>query len=435
METVDLIKHGRLLIVLAASAVSGCAVTDNFTPRAVQYNQEAANTKSNSIFLNILRAAHRMPLQFTEYTSAIGQTYVGGSVAGTLPVAVTPSNLSKTFSLNPTISTNAQTNVTVQNLNSQEYYYGLQSPLTQEMFATFLSIGYDPDVMMMLAVSSIKGTQGTKFKEIRNDSSSPQAFKIFYNAAHTLVRAGLAFETAKGKARQIGPPLSEQEAKTALLNYITASGTAAANSGSLPDFSKNKNDTYQFTKSSSSMRVCFRESSLASIVARPRGSVLVTKAGSKGYVIHLATRNDIPVADFDLSVSPDRYCGAKAETVAGKQDEIGVNWGLELRSVEAIYNYLGTMTRAKWQYPDVYEQYKLGADSGAAGYMLFDVQKGLSPNAIITAQLGDIYSITPDPAGEIDKSAQVVSVLTDLWALESSAKTFPATTTISLTAP
>src|SRR5690242_14216537 len=122
-------RNTRYACVLAASLLGGCSAVDSFQPRAPQYNQEAANTKSNTILLNGLRAAYRLPLQFTEYTTATGQSFLSGQLSATLPVSAPVA--SRTFSLNPQVTGNAQTQVTVQNLNSQEFYFGLQAPITQ----------------------------------------------------------------------------------------------------------------------------------------------------------------------------------------------------------------------------------------------------------------------------------------------------------------
>src|SRR5690242_17092048 len=99
-----MLKHcayGGLVGLSISLSLGGCSAVDNFEPRALQYNQEAAATKSNTILLNILRAAHRLPLQFTEYTTAVGQSSLNGQVAASLPVATIPSNLSRTFGVNP----------------------------------------------------------------------------------------------------------------------------------------------------------------------------------------------------------------------------------------------------------------------------------------------------------------------------------------------
>jgi hypothetical protein len=102
---------------------------DRFEPRALQYNQEAASTKSNTILVNILRAEDWSPLQFTEYTQVTALSSLTGQVSGQLPVATVPANAGRTWLVNPQVSGNAQTNMVVQNLNSQEFYYGLQTPL------------------------------------------------------------------------------------------------------------------------------------------------------------------------------------------------------------------------------------------------------------------------------------------------------------------
>src|SRR4051812_37681881 len=99
----------KVVTLFTAASVSGCAAVDNFSPRALQYNDEASYTKSSTILMNIVRAAERRPLQFTEYTSAVGQANVSGQIGAAVPLGAIPSSTARTFILNPQISGSAQT--------------------------------------------------------------------------------------------------------------------------------------------------------------------------------------------------------------------------------------------------------------------------------------------------------------------------------------
>jgi hypothetical protein len=218
-------RHRYRGILPMLAAIAGCSITDSFSLRAVQYNQEAANAKISAILANIVRASNFMPLQFTEYTQVVGQLYAGGNLAGTLPVFPGPGSVPRIYELSPTVSANAQTNVTVQNLNSQEFYNGLQSQVSQPMLANFLAIGFDPDVVFMLLVSSLRSKRDGKIVELRNDPDTAAQFKAFYDAGKMLRLSGFTFETSAGAEKFIGPQLTEAEAKTLMSSYIAALGS------------------------------------------------------------------------------------------------------------------------------------------------------------------------------------------------------------------
>jgi hypothetical protein len=432
-----LLKRECMMALSAVIALSGCAAVDHFEPRALQFNQEAANTKSNTILLNIVRAAYRLPFQFTEYTTTVGQTFASGQVAATLPVATVPANLAKTFSLNPQLQSNAQNQVTVQNLNSQEFYFGLQTPLTLQMLASFIAIGYDPDLVLMLAVSSLRRTSGVTIYELENDSGDWQKINQFYDVINLLLLAGLSFETQQGVARGVGPELSASEAKALLPHYIKASATAAAASGStnaLPELTQRAGDRYQLIRSKSSFRICFRKDKLDEANRKYSALLNVTRVGTDQYTLHLKLSRQGPVPPFDMSIFPSGLCGAKPGPNSPKHDSPLINWNFEMRSIEAIYHYLGKIVRTEWSDPATFENtYQFPRVEGK-NFFLFKLYPGSAPGAVITANLGPgHYSILPVTPYDQDKSTQAISLLTDLWALESSAKSFPATSTISVT--
>src|SRR4029079_4701690 len=141
------------------------------------------------------------------------------------------------------------------------------------------------------------------------------------------------------------------------------------------------------------------------------------------YVLHLKLKQDArPDRLFDMEVMASRLCGATPKAAGSKdKDKVLVGWDIELRSVEAIYNYLGGIVRAQLKDPELFERaYQFPRDFGPPPFFLFKLYEGPVAGALITANLGSVYySIAPATEYDQDKSTQVISLLTDLWALES----------------
>src|SRR5215212_8384557 len=68
--------------LLLASQLSGCAVIDNYSGRAVDFNREAEQAQEEVLLLNIVRASLRRPMQFTSLSSVTGSGTVSGGVTG-----------------------------------------------------------------------------------------------------------------------------------------------------------------------------------------------------------------------------------------------------------------------------------------------------------------------------------------------------------------
>jgi hypothetical protein len=101
-----------------------------------------------------------------------------------------------------------------------------------------------------------------------------------------------------------------------------------------------------------------------------------------------------------------------------KRDSPLANWNFEMRSIEAIYHYLGKIVRIEWSAPEIFQNaYQFPRDKGKP-FFLYKLYEGSVPNAVITANLGPVYSILPVTPYDQDNPTQVISLLTDLWAFE-----------------
>jgi hypothetical protein len=120
------------VLTCVALAFGGCAAVDHFAPRAIDYNFETADAKTTTIVLNVIRAAYTQPLQFTDVSTISGLASVGATVSSSIPI---PNNLPafkvpQTTAVTPSATASGTNTTNVANLNTQEFYYGLQTPLS-----------------------------------------------------------------------------------------------------------------------------------------------------------------------------------------------------------------------------------------------------------------------------------------------------------------
>jgi hypothetical protein len=134
-------------------------------------------------------------------------------------------------------------------------------------------------------------------------------------------------------------------------------------------------------------------------------------------------------------IGPKDYCDPPKDATEVKDvnsDQIT----LTPRSLEGIFQFLGDIARVqlKAQSANPGEPAPLWIDVDAKRSTYpFRVVMGRPSNAAFTVERGvQAYSIVTDPTGDDDKSTRVVQLLTDLLALQSSAKDLPTPNAISI---
>src|SRR5215212_142887 len=78
----QLLRVACISALLWGPGVFGCAVIDNYSGRAVDFNREAEQAQEEVLLLNIVRASLRRPMQFTSLSSVTGSGTISGSVTG-----------------------------------------------------------------------------------------------------------------------------------------------------------------------------------------------------------------------------------------------------------------------------------------------------------------------------------------------------------------
>ncbi len=255
---------------MLAAGLAGCALVDNFSGRAIDYNLQAEQAQEQQLLLNVVRASQRRPMQFTGLQSITGTASASGNSTLTTPFgeamhrpkgAVSPD----IFSLGGSISGGPTFIVPV--LDTQEFYQGILSPISLQVFDYYLQQGFPKEVLFDLFVSKIVVTQksGNNSEMVFNNAvGDDAAFEQFQAMVDILIAAGLSTEhvettSAFGPAiaaAKLQPSSSEtggQQAAALLDAYANI-----ANAGlKLAEGNGTDKGTYHLQKSEVKYRFCF----------------------------------------------------------------------------------------------------------------------------------------------------------------------------------
>jgi hypothetical protein len=222
---------GRVACVMAlllAPGVFGCAIIDNYSGRAVDFNREAEQAQEEVLLLNIVRASLRRPMQFTSLSSVTGSGSVSGSVTGgATNVKQTPylsqfPNLAQSTNIGTalsrlvtgTASGNASLSgtatFTVPILDTQEFYQGILTPIPLQAFDYYLQQGFPPELLFDLFVLKVEVTRlddGSCRKfTFQNSVRDDLQFGQFQTFIDYLIGSGLTAERVNS-ITAFGPPL------------------------------------------------------------------------------------------------------------------------------------------------------------------------------------------------------------------------------------
>jgi hypothetical protein len=322
--------------VWALVCLTGCSVADFYAPRAIAYNVEADNARISTSLLNIVRAAYRKPLQFTDISTVTGTANAMGSLNATVPF------VGNSGTISPATSLSGGPSFSVANLNTQEFYSGIQTPISKQMIGVFLAQGVRPEVLFPLVISDLTIADGNMTRLVKTDVETPDQFASTYSFILRLVFNGLTVEPTK-TASQIGPTLSEPEAKAILRDVLRAS--AEARSGNqVPALTPNKRlpSGYVLNEETSDFRFCFDP--IRSTRAKelyPGSNILgVVERTPYPIVLPLAYANNAPIPDLTVEIPLKYVCGHGEDKSASN-----VDLKFTLRSLEAMYYYLGSLAR------------------------------------------------------------------------------------------
>ncbi len=409
----------RAALGLSLSLLSGCVLVDDFGARPTALNAAAADAKGQMVLANIIRAAYSEPLQFSDFTSNVGSVSAEASLGASASVPTrggfgTP--LEQQFlGLNPSIGGSVGNNFTVNNIVSQEFYNGLQAPITTEQIASLLYSGTDPRVVLLLAISEIEIIKNNKRSILRNDPTNGRDFSAFVSAVRMLEASGFTGELVS-ETTPIGPPLNREEARELLSAVIGAPSAAPTLSG--------EGGLYRINKKSPKTRFCFDSLRRFGATRRYDTQYYTVERGEEvGRRIPLVVAGGRADPDTTVILTADDFCGARKGT--RNSQDLARSLKIRTRSIDGMFNYLGKLVRME-----------LGLETGArvdlryplvdpsvlyAPFHLREDERGVFP----VSHRGRAYSVNLDPNGQADGSTRVLQLLIKLLALNSSVKDFP----------
>ena len=218
------ISNIRVLVALsvcALLALTGCStVGPDFNDMADAYEKSVETQQKQTLLSNMLRAARKMPLVFTDITQVQGTGAIG--TASSLDASITsldPGSIAGFFSagsgsgvrLGSNITTQRTFGFTLASLNNERFFEGFLTPITYEDLHYFMSSNEVPDALvasMLFDSIQITEAKGTK-KLYLNDPGKPE-YEQFKKVLYQLLDDGLMTEMSVKKTN-FGPVMSREE--------------------------------------------------------------------------------------------------------------------------------------------------------------------------------------------------------------------------------
>jgi hypothetical protein len=432
-------------ILAAATAVAmlaSCTTIDKFSQHSVEYNLQAETIKNQNLLLNIVRAAYRKPMQFTDLSTITGQVSLSGTVGLSLPFGGPVDSFNRVTLVTPSATTSVSPSFTVSVLNTKEFYQGILTPLPMQTISYYIQLGIPMPVLLTLAIADITYGPADSLTRVHNRSTDYDRFQTLLQA---LLDLGLNVEQVED-TEVIGAPFDEQGLPKATdAAALDAKGikivrhTLASDGGLPPDQAarfRRAGYYYQLEKDNLTPRFCFDRR--------------LTRNG-------VALTPGMPIADTGEHLEASAICGAAKAAASAQpppseqQRAAGLNrlqtatapaghgpgaaanprvFSFATRSTEAIIYFLGELARHDLGLVEPRFTPMVPGNSGPN--VLFHISEGPGgKNAIGVSYEGRTYHIDVDPTGQ-NRSSQVMELVTEFLAQNNSAKDLPAPSVIPI---
>lgn len=140
-------SHGRFLAAAALSVgLVGCSTVQSAQRQAVRYNSAFSGARNEILLLNILRAKHREPLQFSTISTVTGS--MRGTIGATAGLDWIFSGADKVRKFLPGASLGLRDpSVTLTPLDSKEFREGMMKAVEWSYYNELLEQGWDKSIV------------------------------------------------------------------------------------------------------------------------------------------------------------------------------------------------------------------------------------------------------------------------------------------------
>ena len=412
-------KNFKALIIALMVFLTGCAqIQPDFNAMSSAYSKAVGDHSRNDLLLNLLRAGHNLPTQFTAIPSVLGtggvtsNASLGGSgyntaLTSVLGLALTPQTMGASFNGNAQLSAQRQFTFTLSTLDNELFAKSFLSNISLDnidLLATDkqASLG----LLYTLVVNNIEVNPTTKRgKIIPNDMFDDRHYPKFKEHIEFLLDSGLATERSTTMV-PVGIPLSRSETVSLLPNVINKNGSIQF----IP--SEKSKGMYQAVEPITSMRLCLSFPESASNVA-PYFSKSI-KCSNDTYQENFISPKEILINQFKNNAGPE-----------------GITFLMNFRSSRDIFLYVGQIIQSQFekQDPESFIRVRYVATNGKASDLpMIVVSKGNPPlgtQVLARANfLDEDYYIPKEDSG---LSANVLELLTVLVTLNKVPGSVPST--------
>ena len=379
-------------------------------------------------------------MQFSVLTTVTGTATVTGGLLAVLPLGGPASG----YQINPSSDFSGGPTFTVANQVDKEFYQGILTPVDNKTIDYLFQAGYPKQLLLTLFVSKISfprtDESGAPPKDFLNRPDCPRAdqkgeflnradcryFPYFQEVIGELINEGIRTERSES-TEEIGPPLtSVQAAQMDGISKLTAEGL------NLDKTKKSgKPSTFQISKSKIEYQFCF-----------------ATMHKGHDKFLHEKLLNLISLSEIDAHACVKKHNEVENLTCDHRrkfdQNEVCDNtkakrhekFELTIRSTLGIIYYLGEIARGNFRpVPEHFEAPTLlfPEDLAHPGPdKLFTLSMATGDPALTVNYEGVDYSVPRFRPDYRDHSSQVLDLVEQLAALNSSNKNLPSSSVVNL---
>ena len=411
----------KILALSTIGFLSGCALVDEIGDRAVTYNRQSLEAQNAGLFLNIVRASFRQPMQFTAITSVAGTSGASSTFSLSLPFGA---DAKRAYSASPGVGISAGETFTVNILDTQEFINGILAPIPIKTIDYYLQQQFPKAILLYLLIEKINiiDDKGNLIETVDNYPAGDN-FPRFKNLIKELRDEGLTTESIISY-EDIGPPLAAVDLKNPeSMLKIDAAGFV---------LKPLDNNRFQLRKKIESIRFCF----LTLQSNTPAGSKCGAQAKDRGEKISVLPPNisneprayGITAGPFINGVAKPTTAGAPAR---GQPPSGTRSYIIYPRSTEGVIYYLGELMRLQiGEKPQPPITVPIGPDNNEEN--LFVARRGAGTNPFVRViYRSETYEI---PADEI-RSTQIIALVSQLISLNKSSKDQPRTNVLTIVGP